>query len=119
MAAVRLLPLRQTGGGSSSNPPVAGSQPEVIEVDDNKAVLAITPALVYDMEREVYIFPADIVQAADDFKVPDGDRREGSGERSFMYSLGVYVVPLAEEDHKHKYFCMADPSRGENKTTVP
>ena len=101
------------GGGSSSTPPAAGSQPEVIEVDDNKPVLAITPALVYDMEGEVYVLPADIVQAGDDFKVPDGYRREGSGERSFMYSLGVYVVPLAEEDH------MEDPACRKNKTTVP
>ena len=65
------------------------------------------------MEGEVYVLPADIVQAGDDFKVPDGYRKEGSGERSFMYSLGVYVVPLAEKDH------MADPACRKNKTTVP
>ena len=118
MAAVHLPPFRQTGGGSPSTPPAAGNQPGVIEVNDNKSVLAITPVLVYDMEGEVYVLPADIVQVGDDFKVPDGYRREGSGERSFMYSLGVYVVPLAEEDHKHKYFCMADPACPKNKTTV-
>ena len=106
-------------GGSSSTPPAAGSQPEVIEVDDNKAVLVITPALVYNMKGEVYELPADIVQAVDDFKVPDGYRREGCRERSFMYSLGVEVVPLAEDYHKHKYFCMADHSCRKNKTTVP
>ena len=88
-------------------------------MDDNKAVLVITPALVYDMKREVCVLPADIVQAVHDFKVPDGYRREGSRERSFMCSLGVYVVPLAEEDHKCKYFCMANPARREKKTTVP
>ena len=108
MAAVHLPPLRQTGGGSSFTPPAVGSQPEVIEVDDNKAVLVITPALVYDMQGEVYVSPADIVQAVDDVKVPDGYRRDGSRERSFMYSPELYVVPSAEEDHKHKYFCMAD-----------
>ena len=48
------------GGGSSSTPPVAGSQPEVIKVDDSKSVLVITPALVYDMKGEVYALPADI-----------------------------------------------------------
>ena len=84
-----------------STSPAAGSQPEVIEVDDNKSVLAITPALVYDMEGEVYVLPADIVQPGDDLKMPDGYRRGGSGERSFVYSLGVYVVPLAEEDREH------------------
>ena len=119
MAAVHLPPLRQTGGGSSFTPPAVGSQPEVIEVDDNKAVLVITPALVHDMKGEVYVLPADIVQAVDDVKVPDGYRREGSRERSFMYSLEVYVVPLAEEDHKHKYFCMADPACRKTRRRFP
>ena len=75
------------GGGSSSTPPGAGSQPEVIDVDGNKAVRVITPALVYDMKGDVYALPADIVQAVDHFTVPDGYRREGSREQSFMYSL--------------------------------
>ena len=80
------IPLRQMGGGSSRTPPLAGSQPEVIEVDDNKAVLAITPALVYGMEEEVYVLPEDIVQAGDDFKVPDGYRREVF-RRALVYVL--------------------------------
>ena len=105
--------------GSASTPPAARSQPEVIEVDGYKAVLAISPAFVYDIKGEVYVLPADIVKAVHDLKVPDGYRREGCRERSFMYSPGVYVVPLADEDHKHKYCCMADPSCGKNKTTVP
>ena len=90
-----------------------------IEVDDIKPWFGITLALVFDIKGEGCVLPADIVQAVDDFKVPDGYGREGSRERSFMYSLGVYVVPLAEEDHKHKYFCMADPACRKNKTAVP
>ena len=82
------------GGGKSSTPLAAGSQPEVIEVDDGKAVLVITPALVYDMKGEVYALPADIVQAVDHYTVPDGYRREGSREKSFMLSLGL------EEEHE-------------------
>ena len=112
-------PSSDRGGGSSSTPPGAGSQPEVIEVDDCKAVLVITPALVYDMKGEVYALPADIVQAIHQFTVPEGYRREGSRERWFMYSPGVYVVPLVEEDDKHMYFCLADPTCRKNKTTVP
>ena len=46
-------PPSDRGGGSSSIPPGAGSQREVIEVDDSKAALVITPALVYDMKEEV------------------------------------------------------------------
>ena len=46
-------PLSDRSGGSSSTPPGAESQPEVIEVDDSKALLVITPALVYDMKGEV------------------------------------------------------------------
>ena len=63
-------PSSDRGGGSSSTPPGAGSQPEVIEMDDSKAVLVITPALVYDIKGEVYALPADIVQAVDHFTVP-------------------------------------------------
>ena len=36
-----------------------------------------------------------------------------------MYSLGAYAVPSEEEDDKHKYFCLADPTCRETKTTVP
>ena len=106
------------GDGSSSTPPGAWSQPEVLEVDDSKAVLVITPALVY-MKGEMHALPADIVQAVDHFTVPEGDRREGSRERMFMYWLGVYVVPSEEEDDKHKYFCQADLTCRKNKTTAP
>ena len=88
-------------------------------MDDSKAVLVSIPALVYDKKVEVYALPADIVQTVDHFTVPDGYRREGSRERSFMQSLGVYVVQLGEEDDKHKYFCLADPTCRINKTTVP
>ena len=99
MAAVHLPPLRQTGVAAVR---LLHQQPE--------AVLVITPALVYGMKGDVYVLSTDIVQAVDDFKVPDGYRTEGCREPSFMYSLGVYVASLAEEDHKPKYFCMADPS---------
>ena len=88
-------------------------------MDDSKAVLVSIPALVYDKKVEVYALPADIVQTVDHFTVPDGYRREGSRERSFMQSLGVYVVQLGEEDDKHKYFCLADPTCRKNKATVP
>ena len=70
-------------------------------MDDSKAVLVITPALVYDMKGEVYALPADIVHADNHFTVLDGSMRECSGERSFMYSLGVYVVPWQNVDDKH------------------
>ena len=108
------------GGRSSSTPPPsercvgrsctlpgAGSKPEVIKVDDGKAVLVITLELVY-MKREVHELPVDIVQAVDHFTVPAGYRREGSRERSFTYSLlvGVYAVPLEEEGDKYKNFCL-------------
>ena len=85
-----------TGGGSSSTPRGAASEAEVIEVDEGKAVPVISPALVYDTKGEVWALPADI-KAVDDFGVPNGYWRRGCRERSFMYSLGVYVVQLKEE----------------------
>ena len=42
--------------------------------------------------------------------MPDGYRRQSSRERLFMYSLGVYVVPLEEEDDKPENFGLADPT---------
>ena len=46
-------------------------------------------SLVYDMKGEVYALPADIGWAFDDLTVPDGYSRDGSRERSLMYSLGA------------------------------
>ena len=103
-------PPTDRGGGRSPTPSGAGSQPDVIDVDDSKAVLVATPALAYEMKGEVYALPADIVHAVDHIAAPNGYRREGSRERSFMYSLGIYVVPLEEEDDKPRYFCLADPT---------
>ena len=77
MAAVHLPPPpSDRGDGSSSNPPAAQSKTEVIKVDDNKAVLVISPAIVYEMKGEVHVFRADIVQAVDEYKLLDGYRRE-------------------------------------------
>ena len=91
-------PSDRVGGSSSASPPSDGwrqfiystrsrEQPEVIDVDDSKAVLVIAPALVYDMKGEAYALPANIVKAVNQFTVSDGYRREGSREQSFMYSL--------------------------------
>ena len=112
-------PPSDRGGGSSSTPPGTGNQPEVIEVDDSKAVLVVSPALVYDMKGEVYALPAIIVQAVDHFTVPGDYRGEGSRERSFMYSLEVYIVPLEEEDDKHKYSCLVDTRAAKTRWRLP
>ena len=116
MAAVRLPPLRLQGSAAVRLlHQQAGSQPGVIEVDDNKAVLVITPALVYDMKEEVNVLPADIVQAVHELQGA-GRLQEGGLPLGVVYVLAI--VPLAEVDHKHKYFFMADPSCRKNKTTV-
>ena len=46
--------------------------------------------------------PKATVKAVDDCEVPRGYKREGTRERSFMYSLGVYVVPVKEGDNLFK-----------------
>ena len=112
-------PPSDRGGGSLPTPSGAGRQPDVIDVDDSKAVLVATPALAYELKGEVYALPADIAHAVDHIAAPDGYSREGSRERSFMYSLGIYVVPSEEEDDKPMYFCLADPTCRKNKATVP
>ena len=97
------------GGGSSSTPAGVGSQPEVIKVDDSKAVLVITPALVYDMKGEVYALPADIVQAVDHFAVRGGYRRESSRERSSIYSLGVVRRPVRRGGRQTQVLLLGGP----------
>ena len=58
-----------------------------------------------------------VVNAVDNFKVPDGYVRKGAREGYFMYSLGVYVEAL--EGKKRKYFCLADTTCRRKKTMVP
>lgn len=60
----------------------------------------------------------DAIKAVDSFVVPNGCRGEGARERSFVYSRGVYVVPLDKDDERHKYFCFADGTYRENNVVV-
>ena len=53
--------------------------------------------------------PADIVQAVDHFTVPDGYRREGSREHSFMYSLGVYVKHIRRGGRQTQVLLLGGP----------
>ena len=62
-------------------------------MDDCKAVLVSQPGLTYDITGEVYALPVDIVHTVYHFTVPDGYRSEGSCELSFIYSIGLYLVP--------------------------
>ena len=106
-------PPSDRGGGSSFNPLAVEGQTRGNrgEYQENCACNYTGGRVRHERkERRKCVLPADIFQAVDDFKVPDGYRREGCRERSLMYSLRVYFVPLAKEDHKPKYFCMTDPS---------
>ncbi|CAN0456606.1 unnamed protein product, partial [Pylaiella littoralis] len=95
------------GGGGNNEAPAAGEQSSsspvpapapseagvvVVDGGGGTGVPVIGPAPIYDSatntEREV---PAETLKAIDEFVVPEGYRREGTREASFLYSLGVYV----------------------------
>ena len=83
-------------------------------MDDRKAVLVIKPALVYDIS--VYELPADSLCRRSLHGV--ALLQETRFPRSFMYSLGAYLIPLDEEDEKTKYSCLANPTCRETWTMV-
>lgn len=77
----------------------------------------IEPALVYNKQGEVVELEADVVEAVDSFKVPDGYVRKGARDGSFMYSLGVYAE--AVEGESHKYFCLASGACRRSRKVIP
>ena len=103
-AAAAADPLNESTGQEDA------AEPQVVE-GGGKGVAVIKPALVSNTGGgDVFDVPKATVKAVDDFEVPRGYKREGTRESSFMYSLGVYVVPVKEGDkqNKHKYFCLTD-----------
>ena len=79
-----------------------GCRTEKVEViDGEKSVPVIKPPIGYDSNRRVADLPKDPIKAVDSFLVPNGYAREGARERSFTYSLGVYVVPHDSNDERH------------------
>lgn len=107
----------QRGHGRSA--PSQNSGVQVVDADDRR-VGVIPPAAVCNSQtgREIDVSP-ETVKAVDNFVVPSGYRREGSREKSFMYSLGVYVKPVDADDPKHKYFCLASASCRDKGKVVP
>ena len=88
---------------SSSSAPVETSDVEVI---GGESVPVIKLGLVHDSKEKMVDFPVDTIEVVDDFVMPNGYWREGAHERSLMYSLGVYTVPICIDtnDERHKYF---------------
>ena len=66
--------------------------------------LRLDRPLQYRGTQEVYDVPSETTQFVDDFVVPRGDRREGTREASFMYSLRFYCVPADQGDLNAVYY---------------
>ena len=104
------------GGASGANPGSGGSSssqaptPEVAEISQGNSVATISPAIVYNKLGQVYDVQNETTKAVDDFAVPAGYRRVGTREASFMYSVGVYVEPISDNDKTKapKYYCLAN-----------
>ena len=67
---------------------------EVIEVD-GQCLNVIKPAAIFTTNGTGFELPEETIRAVDDFQVLKGFKRAGCREQSFMYSLGVYVKPVA------------------------
>ena len=115
------------GGASGANPGSGGSSssqaptPEVAEISQGNSVATISPAIVYNKLGQVYDVQHETTKAVDDFAVPAGYRRVGTREASFMYSVGVYVEPISDNDKTKapKYYCLANATCRAKKLTVP
>ena len=74
------------GAGQGDSPEV-----EVVAGDSAGGVPVILPAPVYNKKGEVVEVDRGVVDAVDRFHAPADFVRKGSRDKSFMYSLGVYV----------------------------
>ena len=61
----------------------------------------------------------DVVDAVDRFKAPAGFARKGSRDKSYMYSVGVYVEHTESGRSDHKYYCLANSMCRRKTKVVP
>ena len=91
-------PPDPSGGGPP--PPKETSGTEEEPIDGGKSVPVINPPIAYHSKGRMADLPEDTIKAVDSIVVPNGHRKGGALERSFLYSysLAVCVVPLDKND---------------------
>ena len=98
--------------GDSATTPSSASPHPVVEVKKPKPVFTTAGSL--------YEVPPDVVQAVDNFSTPEGFHRDGSRERSFMYSVGVFCKPHDTGGNvSPRYYCLANKICRSTKNFIP
>ena len=102
------------GAGQGDSPEV-----EVVAGDSAGGVPVILPAPVYNKKEEVVEVDRGVVDAVDRFRAPADFVRKGSRDKSFMYSLVVYVENTDPGRKNHKFYCLANADCRRKTKVVP
>ena len=81
----------EAGAGAGEEHEEHSHEVEVVEGGSGAGIPVIKPALVYNKQGGVVEVTQDIVDAVDKFTPPTGFVKKGSRDKSYMYSVGVYV----------------------------
>ena len=79
----------------------------------------IKPAPAYNKQGRVVEATQDIVDAVDKFTPPTGFVRKGSRDKSYMYSVGVYVEHTEFGSGNNKYHCLANSHCRRTSKVIP
>ena len=116
-------PASEAGAGEGEGGAGEGQQgsheEEVVEGGSGAGVPVIKPAPVYNKEGVVVEVTQDIVDAVDKFTPPAGFVRKGSRDKSYMYSVGVYVEHTESRRTDHKYYCLAHSKCRRSSKVIP
>ncbi|CAB1105955.1 unnamed protein product [Ectocarpus sp. CCAP 1310/34] len=122
--AVGVVRTRAEAAAAAAPPPPpqsperAAGAVEIVGAGGSGAdVPVITAAAVYNKDGEPHAVNTAVVKAVDDFKVPEGYVRKGSREKSYMYSLGVYIEALKGD--KHQFYCLVDGTCRRKNKMIP
>jgi len=107
------------GEGGAGEGQEGSHEVEVVAGGSGGGVPVIKPAPVYNKEGVVVEVTQDIVDAVDKFTPPAGFVRKGSRDKSYMYSVGVYVEHTESRRTDHKYYCLAHSKCRRSSKVIP
>ena len=86
---------------------------------ESPVVRTISSAPVYKTNGDEYEVPEEIIEAIDNFLIPEGFQKIGNRESSFLYSVGVFVKPLNRNDKTGYFHCRANKKCRTGKKSIP
>ena len=98
----------EAGAGAGVEHEEDSHEGEIVEGGSGAGVPVTKPASVYNKQGGVVEMTQDIVDAVDKFTPPTDFVRKGSRDKSYTYSVGVYVEHTESGSGNHKYYCPAN-----------